>query len=406
MPKTLDDIDEDDDYVPSSQNRQATIAAAPKAQPKPSPSSNATDDFFGTFGAPAPTKAASIPAHTTSSHVAPTAQKANKGGDIFDEFFGSGKTESQTSPNSTAAAATRPPSDNNFLDFESRPQITKHVTSDPQQYLEMATGGGTRLRPKSTLGGGNTTAVGNIVAGRQIGSGADNGSAHILGNPILLARMTHYEVLGVTELKAEAEEIHKAYKKKCLTLHPDRVVGRTQTEAEKTYFKAVVKAYEVLGDDAHRAEYDEELKEYRSSGGVGPPPSQQQAALQQEGSGASPNGQPQQQNQGGWDFLDDNGNNGLGDFAPPPQRASPPPASTTGKTSAVDDFFGAPSGQTNKGSAPKSGGGPMDWGNFSSSSQASGHSGTNPKSHMATGTAPTSLFAGKAQNPTIDDLFS
>lgn len=61
----------------------------------------------------------------------------------------------------------------------------------------------------------------------------------------------HYEVLGVSK-NASSEEIKKAYRKLARELHPD--VNPSEQAQER--FKSVTHAYEVLGDDQSRRNYD------------------------------------------------------------------------------------------------------------------------------------------------------
>jgi molecular chaperone DnaJ len=63
----------------------------------------------------------------------------------------------------------------------------------------------------------------------------------------------YYKTLGVSDT-ATAKEITKAYRKLARELHPDKNPGNTEAEER---FKAVSAAYDVLGDEAKRAEYDE-----------------------------------------------------------------------------------------------------------------------------------------------------
>lgn len=63
----------------------------------------------------------------------------------------------------------------------------------------------------------------------------------------------YYRVLGVTD-SASAKEITKAYRKLARDLHPDRNPDDPSAEER---FKEVSAAYDVLGDDARRQEYDE-----------------------------------------------------------------------------------------------------------------------------------------------------
>ncbi|CAB4626016.1 unannotated protein [freshwater metagenome] len=61
----------------------------------------------------------------------------------------------------------------------------------------------------------------------------------------------HYEVLGVSK-NASAEEIKKAYRKLARELHPDV----NESEEAQELFKSVTHAYEVLGDEQSRRNYD------------------------------------------------------------------------------------------------------------------------------------------------------
>jgi molecular chaperone DnaJ len=63
----------------------------------------------------------------------------------------------------------------------------------------------------------------------------------------------YYKVLGVKD-DAAPKEITKAYRKLARELHPDKNPGDASSEER---FKEVSAAYDVLGDDAKRKEYDE-----------------------------------------------------------------------------------------------------------------------------------------------------
>lgn len=71
-----------------------------------------------------------------------------------------------------------------------------------------------------------------------------------------------YKVLGV-EPKASADEIKKAYRKLAKTHHPDTTGGDKKKEAR---FKEISAAYEVLGDERKRRQYDEIREQIRSGG--------------------------------------------------------------------------------------------------------------------------------------------
>ncbi len=74
----------------------------------------------------------------------------------------------------------------------------------------------------------------------------------------------YYQVLGVDK-NATAKEITKAYRKLARDLHPDKNPGDAVAEDK---FKNVAAAYDVLGDDAKRKEYDE-VRAMGPMGGMG-----------------------------------------------------------------------------------------------------------------------------------------
>src|SRR6478609_4164185 len=62
----------------------------------------------------------------------------------------------------------------------------------------------------------------------------------------------YYKVLGVTD-KASADEIKKAYRKLAKANHPDSTGG---DKAKEKRFKEISNAYDVLGDEKKRKQYD------------------------------------------------------------------------------------------------------------------------------------------------------
>ena len=77
----------------------------------------------------------------------------------------------------------------------------------------------------------------------------------------------YYDVLGVPE-SAEAKDITRAYRKLARQHHPDANPGNDQSEER---FKEISAAYDVLGDEAKRKEYDEVRRLGPMAGGFGQP---------------------------------------------------------------------------------------------------------------------------------------
>ena len=79
------------------------------------------------------------------------------------------------------------------------------------------------------------------------------------------ADKNYYADLGVSS-SASAEDIKKAYRKLARENHPDKNPG---DKAAEERFKKAAEAYDVVGDDAKRKEYDELKSMLRSGGGFG-----------------------------------------------------------------------------------------------------------------------------------------
>lgn len=75
----------------------------------------------------------------------------------------------------------------------------------------------------------------------------------------------YYKILGVSK-DASKDDIKKAFRKLSIKYHPDRNQGDKKAEDK---FKEVAEAYEVLGDDEKRKQYDNPASnfDFRTSGG-------------------------------------------------------------------------------------------------------------------------------------------
>lgn len=69
-----------------------------------------------------------------------------------------------------------------------------------------------------------------------------------------------YQILGVSK-SADSAAIKKQYRKLARELHPDKTKGDKKLEDK---FKAVSEAYDILGDDKKRAEYDQAREAFKS----------------------------------------------------------------------------------------------------------------------------------------------
>ena len=75
----------------------------------------------------------------------------------------------------------------------------------------------------------------------------------------------HYEVLGVTE-SASADDIKKAYRKLSLQYHPDR---NSNSAESTTKFQCISAAYDIIGDEGKRRQYDAQLRMPNMGMGMG-----------------------------------------------------------------------------------------------------------------------------------------
>ncbi|EGB09652.1 hypothetical protein AURANDRAFT_9489, partial [Aureococcus anophagefferens] len=80
------------------------------------------------------------------------------------------------------------------------------------------------------------------------------------------ANENYYKYLGIGE-NATADQVRKAYKKMCLKYHPDKLrqtgkqikgcaSAEEAAEEAKETFLSIQEAFEILGDQATRRQYD------------------------------------------------------------------------------------------------------------------------------------------------------
>lgn len=71
----------------------------------------------------------------------------------------------------------------------------------------------------------------------------------------MASRKDYYKILGVSK-SASANEIKKAYRKKAIENHPDRIQGEENKKKAEKAMQDISEAYEVLSDTAKRQSYD------------------------------------------------------------------------------------------------------------------------------------------------------
>ncbi len=95
----------------------------------------------------------------------------------------------------------------------------------------------------------------------------------------------YYDILGVPKT-ATADEIKKAYRTLAFKYHPDRNQGNPEAEEK---FKQISAAYDVLGDEAKRRQYD--MGSYSNSYSTAGSQSQQQYQRQYQYTYSNPFGE-------------------------------------------------------------------------------------------------------------------
>ena len=82
---------------------------------------------------------------------------------------------------------------------------------------------------------------------------------------------THYEILGISR-EATEKEVKQAFRSLSMKYHPDKVVTSDQAEREQanTMMQQINEAYEVLGEESSRRQYNMELDGVGFNGGLPP----------------------------------------------------------------------------------------------------------------------------------------
>ena len=82
---------------------------------------------------------------------------------------------------------------------------------------------------------------------------------------------SYYKVLNLSQA-ASTEEIKKAYKKRSLQLHPDKLAqrGKVLTDADRQAFLRIKESYDTLSDPTSRGLYDTLVSNHHT-GSIQPP---------------------------------------------------------------------------------------------------------------------------------------
>lgn len=261
---TLDDIDEDEPAP--------LVIGAPSAARPANPS--VMDDLFGppTTTTTAPPIAAPV---IPGGEIASIAGQQPKATDALDDFFG----QSSKIPGGKKAFSDQHVKKQQADVFDSlfaSPAQTQLQTTassvasplDPSSGVVPMRGRSAKDQLdafSAVMNGGSApwTKTASVADSRVIDlDNASSAGLRVFVPPdSVLSLMTLYDVLGAAA-NWPLEEIGKAYKKKCLLLHPDKLQGG-RTAAEERYFKIITAAYDVMKDDEKRAAYDAELRSGR-----------------------------------------------------------------------------------------------------------------------------------------------
>lgn len=113
-----------------------------------------------------------------------------------------------------------------------------------------------RSKPKQTSATDNTTKDDTTDNSTQTSSQSTPSSSTSSTPPLpqtaqsILHLTCHYDILGITRTATQAQ-IQKAYRRRCLATHPDKLPN-----GDRQAFDMVSRAYEVLGCERKRALYD------------------------------------------------------------------------------------------------------------------------------------------------------
>lgn len=240
----------------------------------PAVKSDALDDFFGPSNNPNNiqknngNKNSGTSAPNGSSYINNNNANSNKAPDVFDSLFSSAPPSSNTNNNwfggnsnnfggsaTTTTTTTMGPSSASATSGTARSAIDQL-----DAFSAFSRGAAVPWKQTTSVADAQTKVLDIFGDGSGGGDGADEGRGGVFIPPDqVLSLMTLYDVVGAAP-SWQVEDISKAYKKKAILLHPDKLPGGKRTEREDRYFKIITAAYDVLKDKDKRADYDAALR--------------------------------------------------------------------------------------------------------------------------------------------------
>lgn len=252
--------------TPQQFSQQSPVVGAHKQ-------SDALDDFFGG------NNIRKNPTSTTapfSVNAGPS--NANKAPDVFDSLFSTNNNNNNNSHANSNNIFGSVNNNNNNTSYQSTTSASstggvgglgaRSALDQLDAFSALSRGAAVPWKQNTSVADSQTKVLDIFGGGGGNGSdlGGDEGRGVFIPPDQVLSLMTLYDVVGAAQ-NWTVEDISKAYKKKAILLHPDKLPGGKRTEREDRYFKIITAAYDVLKDKDKRAEYDAALK--RGAGSQG-----------------------------------------------------------------------------------------------------------------------------------------